>query len=568
MDRRASTADAIASLRATSHRSRRHRRGVSLGAALAAVLLCAAAAIVQARPSEAAAKPKNLVCGGLVPDADYVDDAAGLGVEHACEHLKGRQYSPPASSGATAQAEAAAEAALVSTDPSVVGQWSAAKNPGTKTIGISAVMLQTGKVLLFGGKYKATDKNTAAYLYDPTTGTGHEVPAPAPVFCGSVTPLADGRVLSVGGTDVIPHGIVDLWLFDPVSEQWIRQPDTPLGRYYPTATKMADGRVVIAAGTEVDGVTPNPTVEVYTPPPPGQTMGTVSVVGANHVTAYYPHQWAMPDGNLLQVDNRTDFKFSLATTLWTSLPLLTLKSGSGSAGIILPGGPGGSTRVMVTGGEVITTGQTETQTFDFANPSAGWTVQQPLPNPRAHLNVVEVPDGTAFAIGGNSSDLYDGGQQQTLLYNPTAGTWTPMAVQSVRRAYHSTAVLLPDGRIMSAGDTGAGGGRQLIDFYSPPYLFKGPRPTITSAPTQLTYGATFNIATSGPAVTRAVLMAPGATTHAVEMNARHVELAVTAGPGGLSAMAPVANVAPPGYYMLFALTATGIPSVATWVHIG
>jgi hypothetical protein len=69
-------------------------------------------------------------------------------------------------------------------------------------------------------------------------------------------------------------------------------------------------------------------------------------------------------------------------------------------------------------------------------------------------------------------------------------------------------------------------------------------------------------------VLRAVLMAPAATTHADEMNARHVELAVTPSVGGFTATAPTSTVAPPGYYMLFVLTADGIPSTAKWVHVG
>ena len=153
-----------------------------------------------------------------------------------------------------------------------------------------------------------------------------------------------------------------------------------------------------------------------------------------------------------------------------------------------------------------------------------------------------------------------------MAYDPGTDTWTNMAVQTHRRAYHSTAILLPDGRIMSAGDTGAGGGRQLIDFYSPPYLFRAASRDHL-APTQLGYGDTFDITTSGPTATRAVLMAPAATTHAVEMNARHVELAVTPTATGFTATAP-ANAAPHGYYMLFALTADGMPSVANWVHFG
>ena len=91
----------------------------------------------------------------------------------------------------------------------------------------------------------------------------------------------------------------------------------------------------------------------------------------------------------------------------------------------------------------------------------------------------------------------------------------------------------------------------------------------TSAPTQVGYGQSFDIASSGPAVSRAVLMSPSSTTHAVEMNARHIELAVTPNGTGFTATAPPdARVAPPGYYMLFVLTPDGVPSVASWVHVG
>jgi hypothetical protein len=509
------------------------------------------------------------VCGTLTPDATFRTETNLLGTEHACEHLKARQFvETTADRAAMKAAHAAAVASLPTTDPAVIGAWSNAANPGTKTIGISAVMLHTGKVLLFGGKYKSTDKNTASYLFDPVTGTGHEVPAPAAVFCGSVVQLSDGRVLSVGGTNKIPQGIVDVWLFDPVSEQWIRQPDTPLGRYYPTSTKLADGTVVVTAGTELDGVTKNPTVELYTPPLPGTDTGTLQIVGPNHVTGFYPRQWLMPDGNMLQVDARKSYRLDTQTWQWTNLLGLPPGNGAGSAGLMLPGGPNGSSRVMMIGGLRSGTALTTTERYDYSSPAAGWSYGNPMPTERAHMNVVQVPDGSAYGIGGNSSGLYNVGQYQTMKYDPTNDTWTDMAVQSPRRAYHSTALLLPDGRIMSAGDTGAGGGKQLIDFYSPPYLFQGPRPEISAAPSSVAYGDTFSITTAGAPATRAVLMAPGATTHADEMNARHVELAVTPTADGFTATAPGPRIAPPGYYMLFTVTADGIPSVASWVHVG
>ncbi len=515
------------------------------------------------------ASAANTVCGTLIADAQYSEEVSFIGVPHACAHLRDRGFAnTSARAAATSHSHTSARASLASAAPVDVGSWSTATNPGTKTIGVTSVVLHTGKVLLFGGQYTSTNKKTAAYLYDPVSRTGHEVPAPATVFCGSVTPLSDGRILSVGGVAVsIPTGRKDLWLFDPITEQWIRQPDTPLGRYYPTSTRLPNGTVIITAGTQVDGRTKNPTVEQYTPPANGAQMGTLRVVGPPHVTNFYPDQWVMPDGRMVQVDAKRAYVLNPATWQWASLPgLPTMVNGGGSAGMLLPGGPSGNNDVMVIGGGG--TAVNRTARFSYDNPGAGWRVGNPMPTTRSHMNVVVVPDGSAFGIGGNSQNEFLQPQFQTMAYDPDTDRWTNMAVQTPRRGYHSTAVLLPDGRIMSAGDTGSGGGRQLIDFYSPPYLFKGPRPTITSAPTQVGHGQGFNIATGGPTVSRAVLMAPGATTHAVEMNARHVELAVTRTATGFTATAPVANVAPPGYYMLFVLTPDGIPSVAKWVHVG
>lgn len=511
-----------------------------------------------------AAATAQKVCGAEIADALYQEEAVSLGGEHACEHLHGRHERPRT----TTAAAATSVVTTTTTDPTVAGSWSKAANPGTKTVGITAVMLHTGKVLLFGGKYKSTDKNTAAYLFDPVAKTGHEVPAPAAVYCSGVTVLSDGRVLTVGGADPVPHGIVDVYLFDSLTEQWIRQPDTPMGRYYPSVVKLADGRVVVVAGTERDGTTPNPGVEFYTPPPAGGTVGTMEAVGPAHPSSFYPRLWVLPNGTVLDVTGRGVSSLNPESWAWTPLPSLTTARYNGPAGILLPSGPMGSYRVLMTGGEMTKTAIASTETFDAENPTRGWQPAATMPTARAHMNLVQVPDGSAYGVGGNSYDLYAQGQKSTLHYDPATDVWTTLAGQSPRRAYHSTAVLLPDGRIMSAGDNGAAGGGPVIDFYSPPYLFKGARPEIVTAPRQADYGTTFSLSTTGATPTRAVLMAPGATTHADEMHARQVELAVTPVTGGLTATVPIAAVAPPGWYMLFVLTADGIPSVATWVHVG
>ena len=109
------------------------------------------------------------------------------------------------------------------------------------------------------------------------------------------------------------------------------------------------------------------------------------------------------------------------------------------------------------------------------------------------------------------------------------------------------------------------GGR--LEVYKPPYLFKGARPAITSAPSTVTWGSTFQVS-STPGVTSAVLIAPAAQTHSVDMNQRSIDLPVTTTPTGVQLTAPNQNVTPPGYYMLFLLNAQGVPSIASWVHIG
>jgi hypothetical protein len=144
---------------------------------------------------------------------------------------------------------------------------------------------------------------------------------------------------------------------------------------------------------------------------------------------------------------------------------------------------------------------------------------------------------------------------------------------SVPRTYHSEAILLPSGQVATLGSQPLGYQSETrIELFSPPYLFKGQRPSINSAPSHATYGGSYNVGvTLAPSATLShiVLVHPASVTHSDDPNQRLVELPFTGANGNFVATIPSnPNLTPPGWYMLFADDNQGRPSVASWVHIG
>jgi hypothetical protein len=446
----------------------------------------------------------------------------------------------------------------------VDGAWTDAFQPLTPTLGIHAVVLHTGKVLLWSG-YQESGVNGGSHatLFDPATNQVHKVDPGASIFCGGQTILPDGQVLVVGGLGTLNgSGINTVYLFDPVSQTWTQQDNMHKGRWYPSVAEVPSGQAVVLGGHD-ESLNNNTDVEIYTPGSSAETL-----VGTDHV-GNYAKTFLLPNGQLLIAGPIRTQELDPDTWGITNYPNLLFPQYQYPAGVLLPGPASGSYQVMMVGGKDRSGGTVtaNTEIFDGSNPSAGWQPGPPLPEPRTNMNLVILPDGTLLGVGGASVGQYLQPQFQSLLYDPATQVWSPVASQTVQRTYHSTAVLLPDGRVLSAGDNQPGGGKGRLDIYSPPYLFNGPRPTITSAPSEVPYGGSFDIGTPDE-ITRAVLMAPGATSHATDMHQRHVELAIAASDDGYTATTPTIDVAPPGYYMLFLLNAAGVPSVASWVHIG
>jgi hypothetical protein len=218
-----------------------------------------------------------------------------------------------------------------------------------------------------------------------------------------------------------------------------------------------------------------------------------------------------------------------------------------------------------------------TYVIDMNQASPAWRATQPMAFPRGLHTLTMLPDGNVLVTGGGRTSDGVNTQQAVLeseIWSPDTESWTTTASMQRPRLYHSTALLLPDGRVLSAG-----GGRFVgfpnideltAEIYSPPYLFKGARPEITSVPAVgIAHGETFFVGNASPEnIRRVTLVAPGAVTHEVNMSQLFVDLSFTVTTSGLNVEMPAnTNVVPPGYYMLFLVGANGVPSVAPFIQV-
>jgi hypothetical protein len=194
--------------------------------------------------------------------------------------------------------------------------------------------------------------------------------------------------------------------------------------------------------------------------------------------------------------------------------------------------------------------------------------------PRTYHNLTSLPDGNVLVTGGTETTDPDNRAVSVLaaeMWSPSTQAFTTMASMVTPRVYHSTALLLPDGRVLVAGGgeyNGTMPDQLNAEIYSPPYLFKGARPTVTSYPSTLQYGGSFAVQTPDAANIASVsLIRLGSVTHAFNQNQRFIPLSFTASSGSLTIQEPAnANIAPPGHYMLFLVNSAGVPSVGAIVQ--
>jgi hypothetical protein len=473
------------------------------------------------------------------------------------------------------RSDVAQAAAAVAGDEHLVGQWGPVVN--WPVVGIHVALLPNGKVLAYDSvgdnaaeSYPVHD-HTRATVWDPATGTQTPVNVNTGfnVFCSGLAHLTNGSIFLAGGNKSSAlDGIRQTHVFNPTTNTWLRGPDMVYERWYPSVTPLRDGELLITEGGP-------DTPEVRT-----TSGGLRTLSSATLNLPLYPWLDVAPDGRAFY-----------------SGPSQTMRSLNAAGGGAwqtfgqrdgIDRGYGGHAlydigKLLVAGGGP---SSKDARVIDLNGASPQVSATAPMANGRRQHNLTVLADGTALATGGNSSgaglvDL-NNGVYAAELWNPVTGQWRTLAAEQVTRQYHSTALLLPDGRVLSAGG-GVCGTCDAVGYlaknaevFTPPYLFKkdgsgtlAPRPTITAAPGAVNYGAPLQISTPQAASIRKVaLVRLGAVTHSVNMEQRYVPLSFTAGSGTLSATGPAnANVAPAGPYMLFVVDAEGVPSVARMVTV-
>lgn len=526
--------------------------------------------------------------------------------------------------------------AAIDPPAAAVGQWTSAPFPAPD-YSIHAVMLRGGRVLLFsmgshhgaGNKGQGLLNDGQATVWDPALGeggsafkdvdpppitlddpkhrTGSDLLRPAPVFCAGHVQLADGRVLVAGGNlDMEGEGLKLLFLFDPLTDTWVREPDLLRGRWYPSLTRLPSGRVAILGGHD-EGRGDVTSMELYPSegtPVAGVDAGaplaglSTSEPAARLSTGLYPQSFVLGSGRLSTSPFTGSGKLSLyepTTGRW--VPRIgppPAVPDSYPTSFLRPGDQNGSSKLVQVGGLTLkANGQQELSNKAFTidpERERAWRAAPSLNVARRNATSVLLPDGTAVVLGGGPADLrfgITGGgapivnpeERRVELWDPKTGTWSLGPGAQISRGYHSIGMLLADGRVLAGGDDWTS---YLLDtdrsdrfdstfeIYSPPYLFKGPRPVIEGAPSSVGYGETFSVeATADRPITRVALVAPGSVTHAMDQNQRVLELPVVRGSGdSYTVTGPVTSAAaPPGDYMVFALSDLGVPSVAAWVRV-
>jgi galactose oxidase len=472
------------------------------------------------------------------------------------------------------------------------GAWSDVVPLSTNPV--SAALLPSGKVLMWSSNAHTTfepdiglkPSQTETSVFDPSTNQSalkFVTTATADMFCSGTAYLADGRILTNGGSSSPKTSI-----YDPATGSWSSAGVMNVARGYNADVLLPSGEILTLGGSWSGSPTTEKIGEVWSPvtgswsPRPG--------IPARPVTG--PDRADSP--NVYRGDNHAWLFVSRGGRVFHAGPSAEMHwIDTSGAGSISDAGPRGDDaysvngnaalydigKIFKTGGAPAYSGELATAATYIINTDDGSVTKTvPMNYPRAYANAVVLPTGQVFVVGGQKLPVPFNDDNSVLtpeLWDPANRTFTSLAPMQTPRNYHSTALLLTDGRVF------AGGGGQCdcaanhpdAEIFSPPYLFNddgtpADRPMIISAPDASALGSTVSVSTDIPVAAFAMLRL-SSVTHTVDNDQRRIPLAISSVSGETYSLRIPADsgVAPPGYYMLFAMNARGTPSTAAILNL-
>jgi hypothetical protein len=501
-------------------------------------------------------------------------------------------------------------------DTAQMGKWS--EPIQFPNVPIHTHVLHTGKVLFWGRRKEVGSSNYPTlnehecfpFLWDPVSQAPAVATQKQPVdssgqtvnlFCSGHTFLSDGRLLVIGGHLFDSQGSNQACIYDPTADTWTATAPMNNGRWYPTAVSLPDGSVLVSSGTFATGP--------LQPPPNQSQVNTIQQIwsGGNWTSIVefkglplFPRMHVLADGRVFMCGGlATSYFLNLDNGgTWTPGPVRAEANRDYAPSVMYDVGKvlfigGGSDTDPADMGSGPPTNIVEK--IDFNLDGVWHKTTSPMKYARRQHNATILADGTVLVTGGTQGQ---GSAQYTVfndltigapihaaeLWDPATDQWTVLAEESFDRCYHSTAVLLPDATVLSAGggeydpnnDDHANNPKDSLpngQIFTPPYLLIKPdRPSITSAPPQVTYGELFEVQTPQASDIRRInFIRLSSVTHSFNQGQRLNILQFETKSGVASTLSvtapPSANACPPGHYLLFLIDADGVPSVGQIVQI-
>lgn len=433
------------------------------------------------------------------------------------------------------------------------------------------------RMIVFGGNNGTTLFRDVWQLTLPISGTptwtqilpdSTQAPVPRTEAAGMFDPDYR-RLIIVGGDASLSSGgeLRDIWQVSLDSTQapvWQRVTGNMSTGTRAGLTAVLDTRRVVSD-----------TMEVFTP---GVGQGSWSPLNFSKFQVLYPHMFLLPSGEIYYANLSPTYLLNPAMTSWSQPSWHSSGLSAGSSVMYRPG------KVMKCGAPHGHAANDNMAYIDLTAATPAWTyIPSGLPEKRVDHNLTMLPNGKVLLSGGFKESVGDTNNavRYPRIWNPDNFQWETadtLASEPAYREYHTTALLLPDGRILSAGGFNSSY-RRMVTIYWPPYLFNAQgylaaRPQIANLDSVIVYGRGFNACLSDTMpITKVSLIKPSAVTHSFNQDQRYLELSFTSRVQGsarvLNITAPAhGNYAPPGDYMLFALNGDGVPSIARWIRLG